>query len=134
MRPLLLLTLLAATPVAASDITLVDPTARNWSQTPEGVAFAALTGDRFSEAYAAMVELPPGTVSPPHVKTADMFGIVLEGTMTHVAGQDPATEVGPGGYYHIPGGLAHVSSCVSDTPCVTFLYQPAAFDFLPVTQ
>ncbi len=134
MRSLLLIALLTAGPAAASDITLVDPAARNWAETPEGVAFAALTGDRFSEAYAAMVELPPGTISPPHVKTADMFGIVLEGTMTHIAGEDAATQVGPGGYYHIPGGLPHVSSCVSDTPCVTFLYQPGAFDFRPVSQ
>lgn len=123
-----------ASPGFASDITLVSPDALDWKATPEGVAFAALTGDRFQNAYAAMVELPSGTASPLHTKSADMFGVMISGAMTHVAGVEPAFEVGPGGYYHIPGGLPHVSTCVSAEPCVTFLYQPGAFDFIPVTQ
>lgn len=108
-----------------------------WAKTPEGVAFAPLSGDRFKEAYAAMVTLPAGLVSPAHVKSADMFGLVVSGTMTHVAhGEDPggAAQLEAGAYFHVPAGLPHVSSCVSAEECVTFLYQPGAFDFLPVTQ
>ena len=129
------LALVCALP-AQAEITTLPPAALDWSKTPEGVAFAALDGDRFAEPYMAMVELPGGLVSPAHIKSADMFGIVVSGTMTHVPkGADPqaGTALGAGAYYHIPAGLPHVSSCVSDTPCVTFLYQPGAFDFLPVS-
>ncbi len=126
-----------AAPVAASDITVIDLPDMNWATTPEGVAFAALEGNRFEEAYQAMVKLPAGIVSPPHVKSANMYGVMLQGEMIHYANDtDPnaAAPIGVGGFYRIPAGLAHVSACVSDVPCIAYLYQDAAFDFLPVSQ
>lgn len=126
---------LAAGPASAQEIALIAAADLDWQSTPEGVAFAALDGDRFAESYQAMVRLPAGIVSPPHVKSADMFGVMLEGQMVHYAsGADPAAAVpvGPGGFYHIPSGLPHVSACVSEVPCVAYLYQDGAFDFLPV--
>ena len=128
---------LLATSAAAEDITLIPPDGLEWKTTADGVAFAALDGDRFAEAYHAMVRLPAGVVSPPHIKTGAMFGVMLQGRMRHYpAGADPAAapEIGPGGYYKISGGLAHVSACVSAEPCVTYLYQDRAFDFLPVSE
>ncbi|WCL53469.1 DUF4437 domain-containing protein [Gimibacter soli] len=103
--------------------------------TPEGVAFASLEGERFKEAYMAMVRLPAGTESPLHIKTADMFGIVVAGEMTHSYSKDSnedAKTLATGAYYHIPANLPHVSRCVSEVECVTFLYQDGAFDFVPV--
>ncbi|WP_159807849.1 cupin domain-containing protein [Litoreibacter roseus] len=117
-------------------ITLIDPAAFAWETTAEGVAFAPLHGDRFQGAYQAMVRLPARTVSPPHVKSASMFGVLLQGEMIHYAGdQDPETaqKIGPGAFYSIPGGLGHVSACVSAGPCIAYLSQDAAFDFVPVT-
>ena len=108
-----------------------------WVATPEGAEFAALEGDRFRESYMAMVRLPAGLASPPHVKSAGMFGVVLEGTFVHrttVEAEENETPLGPGSYYHIPAGLPHVSACVSDVPCVAFLYQDGAFDFNVVDQ
>ena len=128
---------LLASPAHADTISTVPAAAHDWVTTPEGVAFAALNGDRFEGAYMAMVSLPGGLVSPAHVKSADMFGMIVSGTMTHVLqGADPAsgTELNTGSYYHIPAHLPHVSACVSTEDCVTFLYQPGAFDFVPVTQ
>ncbi len=136
-RNALAIAVVTAGPALAEPITTVPTEKLNWAKTPEGVAFAPLTGDRFTEPYAAMVALPGGLVSPPHTKSSDMFGMVVSGTMTHVAqDQDPdsATLLKAGAYYHIPAGLAHVSSCVSTEECVTFLYQPGAFDFIPVRQ
>lgn len=126
--------LIAAAPaVAEPDITVAPAKSLPWETTPEGIAFAALSGDRWSEAYFAMVRLPGGTVSPLHVKSADMFGVMVEGQMTHAAlDQANPTILGPGSYYHVPADLPHVSACVSDTPCVTMLYQDGAFDFVPV--
>ena len=107
-----------------------------WEVTPEGVAFAPLVGDRFAEPYMAMVRLPAGLVSPPHVKSADMFGVMVAGEMTHVAldaDADSAQPLPAGAFYRVPADVAHVSACVSEVDCVAFLYQDGAFDFEPVT-
>ncbi|MBT8409833.1 MAG: hypothetical protein KJN93_09420 [Alphaproteobacteria bacterium] len=133
-RPAVLF-LLWSGPCLAADITGIPAGQMRWERTPAGVAFAALNGDRFAEPYMAMVALPAGLVSPAHVKSADMFGLVVSGTMTHVPqGFSPqeGTAIGPGGFYHIPAELPHVSSCISKEDCVTFLYQPGAFDFRPM--
>lgn len=124
----------AAEPATVTNI----PTANlAWDETEEGVAFAALVGDRFVESYMAMVRLPAGLISPPHVKSANMFGVVISGTISHLAiDSDPSDEIllPEGSFYQVPAGLAHVSKCVSETDCVTFLYQDGKFDFLPTTQ
>jgi hypothetical protein len=108
-----------------------------WQTTKEGVGFAPLQGDRFQESYMAMVKLPAGLISPAHVKTSNMYGMVVSGMISNIAvGADPSTEVNlpAGSYYKIPAGLAHISKCVSDVDCVTFLYQDGKFDFLPIRQ
>lgn len=105
----------------------------NWQVTPEGAAFAALRGDRFKTAYMAMVKLPAGLTSPLHVKSANMFGVVLSGTFSHIAkGASASTEIllPAGSYYMIPANLPHISKCVSSTECVSFLYQDGKFDFV----
>lgn len=125
---------LAAEPSA---ITLIPTTTLDWNETPEGVAFAALEGDRFTEPYRAMVRLPAGIASPLHVKSANMFGVMIQGEMTHiVAGQNPDTaqRIGAGSFYKVPKGLPHISTCVSEVPCIAYLYQDGAFDFTPVAQ
>ncbi|MHA1525381.1 MAG: DUF4437 domain-containing protein [Alphaproteobacteria bacterium] len=113
------------------------PAQLQWETTDQGVGFAPLRGDRFSGAYMSMVKLPAGLVSPAHVKSANMFGIVVRGTLANiVVGADPASEVPlpAGSYYKVPAGLAHVSKCLSKVDCVVFLYQDGKFDFLPVDQ
>lgn len=105
--------------------------------TPEGVGFAALFGDRLAEPCMAMVRLPGDRVSPAHVRSAGMFGIVVAGEMVHhVAGADAsdAPRLGAGAFHHIPAGLAHVSAGISEVACVSFLHQDGSFDFLPAGQ
>jgi hypothetical protein len=129
--------LIAPLSAHAEQITLLEADDYVWETTPEGVAFADLQGDRFAESYQALVRLPGGTISPPHVKSANMFGVMLQGEMIHYAnGEDPdvARIIGQGSFYRIPSGLAHISACVSDEPCIAYLYQDGAFDFLPVEQ
>lgn len=121
----------------ADEIKLMPQPALAWDVTPEGVAFAPLRGNRFEEGYMAMVRLPAGLVSPVHVKSAGMYGLVVAGEMVHAV---KTGETGPdvvlkaGDYYEIPAGLAHLSKCVSATDCVTFLYQDGPFDFVPVAE
>ena len=122
---------------SADQIRLLDTADFAWETTPEGVAFASLQGNRFAESYQALVKLPAGTISPPHVKSANMYGVMLQGQMIHYeADENPETarKMGPGSFYSIPKGLAHISACVSETPCIAYLYQDGAFDFLPVQQ
>ena len=132
----LLAAVIAAPPARADGIRTVAPDAFDWVQTPEGVAFADLHGARMTGPYMSMVRLPGGTVSPPHIKSAAMFGVMISGTMTHVPAEtaEAGTPLGAGAFYLVPADLAHVSSCISAEPCVTFLYQDGAFDFLPVPQ
>lgn len=127
----------AANADQVAEIRLMPQPDLTWETTPEGVAFAALNGNRFEESYMAMVRLPAGLVSPVHVKTAGMFGLVISGEMVHMqdvqdAGAAPVLTAGD--YYEIPAGLPHLSKCVSTTDCVTFLYQDGPFDFLPIEE
>lgn len=141
MKQLFIVSVIAilATPYSASaePITLLNADDFVWETTPEGVAFSALQGDRFSESYQALVKLPAGTVSPPHVKSANMYGVMLQGEMVHYANGETAENaktIGPGAFYRISSGLAHISACISVEPCIAYLYQDGAFDFLPVQQ
>ncbi|MEO0401790.1 MAG: hypothetical protein AAF214_05395 [Pseudomonadota bacterium] len=118
---------------AGSDITLSATDNFNWETTPEGVAFAPHSGDWHSERYFAMVRLPSGTVSPPHTKSATMYGVILEGEMTHARpGTTSPAIIGAGGYYEVAASMPHISACVSARACVAMLYQYSAFDVLPV--
>ncbi|MEH6648191.1 cupin domain-containing protein [Sulfitobacter sp.] len=101
----ILMTLFVPIVASAGQITLLDTNDLSWETTPEGVAFAALQGDRFTESYQALVRLPAGTVIPPHVKTTNMYGVMLQGEMKHYAhGEDPdtASKIGVGSFYGIP--------------------------------
>jgi len=119
----------------ADEIKLAVQSELAWQTTGEGVAFAPLKGNRFEESYMAMVRLPAGLVSPVHVKSAGMYGLVIAGEMVHMTDdQIGAAEdvLKSGDYYEIPAGLPHLSKCVSQIDCVTFLYQDGPFDFQPV--
>lgn len=121
----------------ASDIISLPFTDLAWETSEQGVGFAQLRGDRFSGPYMAMVRLPAGLVSPAHVKSANMFGLVISGTIVNQAIEDTPvndTALHAGSYYSIPAGLPHISKCVSSVDCVTYLYQDGKFDFLPVQQ
>ncbi|MET1415265.1 cupin domain-containing protein [Roseibium sp. HPY-6] len=128
---------LTAVKAETAEIRLATQSDLSWEVTSEGVAFAALKGARFEESYMAMVRLPAGLVSPVHAKSAGMYGIVIEGEMVHlpdeaVVGEETVLKAGD--FYEIPAGLVHLSKCVSQTDCVTFLYQDGSFDFFPVEE
>lgn len=122
--------------VANEPIASTPPNMLAYTTGLDGVGFAPLFGNRFEEAYMAMVHLPAGLESPAHVKSADMFGVIIEGEMVHIAADATNNEevrLPSGSFYHIPAGVPHISKCVSEADCVTFLYQDGKFDFNVVT-
>lgn len=132
-------TTLATSAFASDDGKLVNTplTSLEWETSKEGVGFATLEGNRFEEPYMAMVRLPAGLVSPAHLKSANMYGLVVSGTIINIAvDANPSSEIKlpTGSFYKIPANLAHISKCVSQVDCITFLYQDGKFDFLPVAQ
>lgn len=123
--------------VAMEVLSNTPPAKMAFETTPEGVGFAPLVGDRFKESYMAMVRLPAGLVSPPHTKSATMYGVLISGEMVHHRiDTDPASHVllPAGSFYKIPANIPHISRCVSKIECVTFLYQDGKFDFKPVAK
>ena len=130
---------IAAQPSGAADETQVivnqPPDLIAWEQSPEGASFATLWGDLLADKHGAMVKLPAGVSSAMHIHSVDMHGIVISGTFSHIAdGADPSTEVDlpAGSYYLLPANLPHISKCTSEVECVTFIYQDAKFDFVPI--
>ena len=57
--------MLGGHPASAEPITVLDANDLAWETTREGVAFAALQGNRFEEAYQAMVHVGPPRTTPP---------------------------------------------------------------------
>ena len=129
---------IAAYPAGAVDETLMivnqPPDLIAWEKSPEGASFATLWGDLTADKHGAMVKLPGGVSSPMHIHSEDIHGVVISGTFSHIAkGADPSTEIDlpPGSYYLLPANLPHISKCISEVECVTFIYQDAKFDFVP---
>lgn len=93
---------------------------------------AALLTDPNSGANAAMWRLAPGFDSGPHRHTGGYHAVVLDGVIENsYPGQMEPLRLERGGYFSVVGGSAHITKCVSETPCVFFGVLDKPFDFLP---
>lgn len=133
--PTLAATLLLGAGAAAAGpaIETATPDALAWDATPKGVAFAPLVCDRFAEPHMAMVRLPAGLVSPPHVRSAAMFDVMIVVEKTHVVeGGDPeiAPRLGTGALHQARACDTFVR--VADLDRVAILHQGGAFGLPPV--
>ena len=71
----------------------------NWvpfGDTP--VKMVVLWGDPTSGEYAVLLKLPPGFTPGPHSHTAAYHGVNLQGTWTHVFGDDDVRSLPAGSY------------------------------------
>ena len=50
------------------------------------------------------------------------------------AGQDTPTELGTGGFWHVPAGSEHRTACESGEDCLFYFHAAAAFDFTAVCE
>jgi Domain of unknown function (DUF4437) len=103
-------------------------------QTPNlPIMISELWGDRTVDGgFGELVRLPPGFESGLHAHSGDFHGVLVKGTWVHEgpSGEGRNTRLGPGSYVRQAGGEMHIDRCVSEEPCVLFLFQYARADIL----
>jgi len=81
--------------------------------------------------FGQLIELPPGFRSPLHYHSGDFHGVLIKGTWLHEDASGKGTPVTvPGSYVRQAGGELHVDRCVSQEPCLLFLFQYARADVI----
>jgi quercetin dioxygenase-like cupin family protein len=91
-------------------------------QRPEAAQIAVLRGDPVTGPSSMLLRMAK-TPGAQHYHTASYDLVLIEGRMKHWAkGESPADakELGPGSYWHQPGGAAHGDACLTDT-CVMYV-------------
>jgi len=108
---------------AAADIpfTPVNP------EQPEGPQMYVVAGDKAAGAFQAIVKFPAGAVTPEHSHSATYSAVVLSGAIGH-GGDD---SFGTGSHWTNIGADAHVTTCVSEEPCMFFVSMQGSFDMTP---
>ncbi|MBZ0237359.1 MAG: DUF4437 domain-containing protein [Deltaproteobacteria bacterium] len=100
---------------------------------PDGMKMAVVHGDPKAGAFGMLLELPPGANAGLHSHTGDYHAVILSGApahwLPHEQGEGEA--VAPGTYWWQPGGYDHGDRCTGDAPCVAFVWETAAMDFIP---
>lgn len=100
-----------------------------WTEIVPGVAFGAVYGDFTQELHGKLVRFAPGLESPPHTHTHAYHGVVISGTVTNpYKGEADPPRMGSGDYWYVPGGVEHVTACVSEEPCLFWTYGDDAWD------
>ncbi|MCZ6844621.1 MAG: cupin domain-containing protein [Alphaproteobacteria bacterium] len=104
----------------------------NWALFGEGPAqMAVLWGDPASDEYAVLLKLPPGFTPGPHSHTFAYHGVNLQGTWTHIFGNDDVRSVPAGSYVMQAGGELHNDACAGPDECILFIHQHGPQDFIP---
>lgn len=131
LAPILLLAALATPGFAQAPAGAVTraPAGIEWTEIVPGVSFGALYGDWSAEAHGKLARFDPGLASPVHTHTHAYHGVVVSGTVSNpYPGEESPPEMGPGEYWFVPAGAAHVTSCVSTEPCLFYTHSDAAWD------
>lgn len=90
-----------------------------------------LWGDRNQDGgFGQLVELPPGFRSPVHAHSGDFHGVLIKGTWQHEDANGHGIPLPPGSYVRQAGSDMHVDRCVSETPCLLFLFQFSRADVI----
>jgi hypothetical protein len=81
--------------------------------------------------FGQLIELPPGFRSPVHAHSGDFHGVLIKGTWLHEDASGKGTPVQqPGSYVRQAGGEMHVDRCISQEPCLLFLFQYSRADVI----
>ena len=93
---------------------------------------AVLWGDPLKDVDTGfLIRFPPGATSPPHLHSADYWGVTISGTMRHwTVGESEADAkaLPAGSYQMLPARVPHVSKCDPGAECVVLMHMNAKFD------
>ena len=96
------------------------------------VKMGSAWGDRGTGKHGTFGEFPAKASSPLHTHTGAYHGVVISGMMINpFEGESNPTKMGPGSYWYVPAGMAHVTACISEEPCRFYFHAEGAFDFAP---
>ena len=87
-------------------------------------------GDLSKGHHGTFVRMPAHFVSPLHTHTSDYFGVVIQGVAVNTQPGNADVSLPVGSYWFQKGKEKHVTKCISDTPCLFFIYQGDKFDYL----
>jgi hypothetical protein len=124
----------AADPANARSYTKPFDTLTWRKQAPElPIMISQLWGNRDEDGgFGELVQLPPGFNSGLHAHSGDFHGVLLKGIWVHEGpnGAGKEQRLLPGSYVRQAGAGMHVDRCISDEPCVLFLFQYARADVI----
>lgn len=102
------------------------------------VRIGALWGDRATGEAGTLLNAPAGFRSGPHSHTADYWAVVVQGAWEHwvpSTGEGRGLRLEPGSHWTQIKTQLHEDACVSQTPCIIFLFNKAPYvTELPETQ
>jgi hypothetical protein len=80
-----------------------------------------------------LVEVPAGTVSPPHIHSSDYWSVVFAGEESDFDGDaSNAKPLPAGSWWYQPGKDPHANKCFGPDDCVFFVYYANGMDFTVV--
>ena len=91
---------------------------------------APLWGDRARGEAGTLLRVPAGFASGPHSHTADYWAIVVQGTWKHwvpSTGEGLGLTLSPGAFWTQKHTQLHEDACVSQEPCVIFLFNKTPY-------
>lgn len=97
------------------------------------ILISELWGNRDQDGgFGELVQLPPGFNSGLHAHSGDFHGVLLKGIWVHEYpnGAGKEQRLLPGSYVRQAGAGMHIDRCVSDEPCILFLFQYARADVI----
>jgi hypothetical protein len=95
-----------------------------------GVQLASLWGDRAKQEAGTLLRTPAGFRSGLHWHTADYWAVVVEGVWEHwvpSTGEGEGIRLETGAHRTQVKDQPHADACVSDLPCVIFLFNKAPY-------
>ncbi|MEW7291604.1 DUF4437 domain-containing protein [Aquimarina sp. 2304DJ70-9] len=101
------------------------------------INFAMVSGNTFEGSHGTFAKFPGGSfITPPHTHANSYKAVVISGQIINpMEDEEPedAKVMGPGSYWYVPANEVHTTGCVSEEPCIFYMYQSVPFNFEPVT-
>jgi hypothetical protein len=98
---------------------------------PKGPQVSIITGDMKTGPVEFLLKVPAGFKAPVHSHTSDYYAVEVAGAHAHGDDEKSAKSHAIGSTYFEPAKHAHFDSCTSKEDCLTLVYFPNGFDFIP---